>query len=251
MKKIVPFNNILTFNTDVSEINAISLEHKINKSDGLISGIFYISGEYKITIGGMTKEKFNFDLPFEIALGTKYDMATLVIDIDDFRYELVENNKLKVNIDVYVDGEIIPEVSEVKDDFQIVDINELDMVLDKDNDDRECSIDIDDSLDIQVEDTRDLLDDMLVDDKEIKMETETINKNNDDISIVNSNQNTNLFNSFNDNEEYVTYRVYRVKEGDSLDYILSIYNISKDDLMIYNSNIDNIIPGDKLIIPNK
>ena len=31
VKKIVPFNNVLTFNTDVCEITAISLEHEIKK----------------------------------------------------------------------------------------------------------------------------------------------------------------------------------------------------------------------------
>ena len=33
MKKIVPFNNVLDFNTDVKEITAISLEHEINKTE--------------------------------------------------------------------------------------------------------------------------------------------------------------------------------------------------------------------------
>ena len=51
MKKIVPFNNILTFNTDVSEITAISLEHDIKLAPDSISGVFHISGEYKITDG--------------------------------------------------------------------------------------------------------------------------------------------------------------------------------------------------------
>ena len=37
MKKIVPFNNVLDFNTDVKEITAISLEHEINKSPDMWS----------------------------------------------------------------------------------------------------------------------------------------------------------------------------------------------------------------------
>ena len=107
MKKIVPFNNILTFNTDVKEITAISLEHKIETTEDTVSGVFYITGEYKITEGQLEKEKFNFELPFDIALGSNYKQDTLVIDIDDFRYELIEDNKLKVNIDLYIDGEEI------------------------------------------------------------------------------------------------------------------------------------------------
>ena len=106
MKKIIPFNNILTFNTDVKEITAISLEHKIETEQDSISGTFYITGEYKITDGQLEKEKFNFELPFDIALGSNYNLDTLVVDIDDFRYELIDTNKLKVNIDLYIDGEI-------------------------------------------------------------------------------------------------------------------------------------------------
>ncbi len=94
MKKIIPFNNVLTFNTDVKEITAISLEHKTEQKKDSISGVFYISGEYKITDGQLEKEKFNFELPFAIALGCNYNLDTLVVDIDDFRYELVDDNKL-------------------------------------------------------------------------------------------------------------------------------------------------------------
>ena len=109
MRKIVPFNNVLKFDTDVKEITAISLEHKIDTKEDSISGVFYITGEYKIIDGQIEKEKFNFELPFDIALGSNYNLETLVVDIDDFRYELIENNKLKINIDLYIDGEILEE----------------------------------------------------------------------------------------------------------------------------------------------
>ena len=73
MKKIIPFNNVLTFETDVCEITAISLEPAIEKKSDAISGVFYISGEYKITDGQLEKNKFNFELPFDIALGSEYN----------------------------------------------------------------------------------------------------------------------------------------------------------------------------------
>ena len=56
MKKIIPFNNVLSFDTDVKEITAISLEHKKKKESDTISGVFYITGEYKITEGNIEKE---------------------------------------------------------------------------------------------------------------------------------------------------------------------------------------------------
>ena len=107
MKKIIPFNNVLEFNTDVKEITAISLEHEIKEYPDMISGTFYISGEYKITEGLLEREKFDFELPFDIALTNNYRENTLIVDIDDFRYDLISDKKLKVNIDLYIDGEII------------------------------------------------------------------------------------------------------------------------------------------------
>ena len=129
MKKIVPFNNILEFNTDVKEITAISLEHKIHKQKDMISGEFYINGEYKITEGLIDKETFNFDLPFDIALSDNYKEDTLLVDIDDFRYELIEDKKLKVNIDLYIEGEIEQPIIETDEDRQ-----EVEMLKDENTD---------------------------------------------------------------------------------------------------------------------
>ena len=63
----------------------------------------------------------------------------------------------------------------------------------------------------------------------------------------NENINTNIFTPSNE-EKYVTYRVYKVTETDTIDTIITKYNVTKEMLSDYN-NIENIIPGDKLIIP--
>ena len=42
--------------------------------------------------------------------------------------------------------------------------------------------------------------------------------------------------------------VYKVLDNDTIDSILAKYNITKEMLADYN-DIENIIPGDKLIIP--
>ncbi len=262
MRKIVPFNNVLSFNTDVCEITAISLEHDINTTSDLISGQFHISGEYKITDGDILREEFNFDLPFDIALGQEYDRNTLVVDIDDFRYELVDRNKLKVNIDLYIDGEII--VEEKNDSEMMVEQEEValgdegvqeGMMEEEDNNNEG---DIDETLEeemgednLEVEPERiELLDEMLKDKEEDSMENveinnENVNNNNNDNNNDNSN---NIFSGFNEEEKYVTYRVHRVMETDTIDKLLEEYNITKEELSKYNV-IENIKPGDKLIIP--
>ena len=102
MKKIVQFNKVLKFDNEVNEIKSISLEHNINNTCDMISGEFVVSGNYIIKDNISTEEKFKFVLPFDIALGINYKEDTMVIDIDDFRYELLDNNKLRVDIDLYI-----------------------------------------------------------------------------------------------------------------------------------------------------
>lgn len=281
MRKIVPFNNVLNFSTDVCEITAISLEHDINMASDLISGQFHITGEYKITDGDILREKFSFELPFDIALGQEYDRNTLVVDIDDFRYELIERNKLKVNIDLYIDGEILEEeregclgcdnkIDEDKDAVVTVEeVEEKDVTLcDEDNEmnDRPIinEVDIDElSEDLALEEENldkdmvvnaegsdgriELLDEMLKDKEEKKMTNSSEGNVNIENNEINNNNN-NIFSGFNEEEKYVTYRVHRVMDGDTIDKLLEEYSISKEELAKYNA-IENIKPGDKLIIP--
>lgn len=257
MKKIVPFNNVLDFDTDVCEITAISLEHNIKTDNDLISGEFYIMGEYKITDGQLEKEKFDFVLPFDIALGTNYDRSTLVIDIDDFRYEIIDRNKLKVAIDLYIDGEVLPdevimdrEESEVIEEDDVE--NEIDLLEEDDISSEEevyGEVIEEESNEEEIEQVLiteriDLLDEMLdKDKKENGMDNTNIN--------INNNDNTDKIDIFNNSSEdkYVTYRVYRVMDNDTIDKIMEKYEITKEELSKYN-DLDMIKPGDKLIIPS-
>jgi len=289
MKKIIPFNNVLEFQTDVREITAISLEHEINKYPDMISGVFYITGEYKITDGQLEKEKFNFELPFDIALSSNYDLDSLLVDIDDFRYDIVSNKNLKVNIDLYIDGETIEEPLErdiyteelpTKED-NVIDLTDeiLSSLREKTNDDllsdlkektteevelpqetteEEKKLNEQETYEETTEESNfdlikesperiDLLKDMLTNDKEKDMDKDlNININNDNIT-ENENINNNIFTP-SEEEQFVTYRVYKVTDSDTIDSILTKYNITKEELADYN-NIENITPGDKLIIP--
>ena len=253
MKKIVPFNNVLELASDACEITAISLEHDINIADDTISGLFYINGEYKMTDGAINRKQFNFELPFDIALGSNYDRSSMVVDIDDFRYELVERNKLKVNIDLYIDGEVKEIVNdmEAKDIREIVDDKEVKDIDNNDNDE-EVLEDI-----MPIERKIDLISEMLdneedKDGNQMNIDNININNNNENVNDNANNNDDNhsdmIFNGFNEEEKYVTYRVYRVATDDTIGKILEKYNVTKEDLLPYN-NIEDIKPGDKLIIP--
>ena len=232
MKKIVPFNNVLSFKTKVSEITSISLEHEIQKSDDAISGKFIIEGDYKNLIGDIETEKFSFELPFDIALGVRYERDNMVVDIDDFRYELIDSNRLKVNIDLYIDGDIIPEEEEVIDEKRGI-LKEMDEI------EGDSRIDMDNDF---LEDTIDFSKNIIEEVNKESMETEAS-------TIVNENNNINIFGNISDNETYATYKVYTVMDTDTIDGIISKYNISKELLGEYN-NIEDIKSGDKLIIPS-
>ena len=105
MKQIIPFKKELLFKTKVNEITSISLEHTLSlKNEDQIAGSFQITGDYKMTNSSINKEQFEFNLPFEIELDDKYNPETITIDIDNFYYEIINNEALKVNIDVYLEG---------------------------------------------------------------------------------------------------------------------------------------------------
>lgn len=238
MKKIVPFNNVLSFKTKVSEITSISLEHEIQKSDDAISGKFIIEGDYKNLIGDIETEKFSFELPFDIALGVRYERDNMVVDIDDFRYELIDSNRLKVNIDLYIDGDIIPEEDEVIEEEEVID-EKRGILKEMDEIEGDSRIDMDNDF---LEDTIDFSKNIIEEVNKEPMETEAS-------TIVNENNNINIFGNISDNETYATYKVYTVMDTDTIDGIISKYNISKELLGEYN-NIEDIKSGDKLIIPS-
>lgn len=226
MKKIVSFKKDLLFKTKVSEITSISLEHKIiSTSDDLVSGEFLINGEYKMTEGSINREKYDFSLPFDIALNSKYDISTLKVDIDNFDYEIVNNELLNVSIDLLIEAdekEKKEEVREEKEEPKIID-NDREIELEKNI----------------------VKDNIINEDNSIVKNNPIINEEN-----ININNNINTNNLFNveGNETYKTYYVYIVNEEDTIDKILDKYKITKEDLELYN-DITNIKPLDKIIIP--
>lgn len=224
MKKVISFKKELPFKTNISEISSISLEHTINeKENDLISGIFYVSGEYKMTETSINKESFNFEIPFDIALDSRYDTSKIKFDIDDFYYEIINADTLKVNIDVYVDG-----LNEIKEKERCIEEETLD------------SIKVDKKEEVlPVKEGRD---------NEPTINIENVNDNVNTNENINTNESVNLFDNISNAETYSTYYVYIVKDGDTIDKILEEFKVTKEELSNYN-DISNIKANDKLIIP--
>lgn len=191
MKKSVSFKKELFFKENIAEITSISLEHSLHKDNNNITGEFYINGEYKVTNVSSSVDKFDFTVPFEIALDEKYDTSNATFDIDDFYYEIFDSNVLLVNVEVRIDKlEEIREIIEFEDNEPIIFKEEI----------------------MEVKD--------YFHEEEIKTSK----------------------------SEYTTYKIYIVKENDTLESILENYSVDKEELSKYNI-LDNIKIGDKIIIP--
>jgi len=221
MKNIIPFKKDVIFKTNLSEITSISLENTLNLKDDTISGDFIISGDYKVTDKSTSVEPFNLNIPFEIVLDDRFETSKATIDIDDFYYEIVNNNVLSVSIDVLVDHLQEKPLIEMED---LVDVTPVRTVLDLEEEEMENSVE-----------------------ERCVEEEETLPKRNSEnieekINSIFSNG------TFND-EVYVTYNVFIIRDGDTLDSIMEKYNVTQDELEKYN-DLSNLKLGDKLIIPN-
>ena len=100
MKKTIPFKKQLTFKTNVSEITSISLENTLKNNDKSVEGELIISGTYKITDTSISVDNFEFKIPINIEVDDKYILEDVIIDIDDFYYEIINSNILEVNIEI-------------------------------------------------------------------------------------------------------------------------------------------------------
>ena len=222
MKQIVPFKKELPFKTKVSEITSISLEREINvEEEGIITGVFHITGNYKMNEGSINRDEFSFDLPFDITLDPRYDISTVKADIDDFYYDVINSDTLSVNIDLFIEAEYLPE-----------DVTKEEDTLDEKAETEE----IEDDIPVVDEKKEEIMG--KIGSEEIKEET----RDNDNITA------SDLFSNLDDSETYTTYYVYIVKEEDTIDKILIKYGITKEAFEDYN-DITNIKPGDKVIIP--
>ena len=237
MKNIIPFKKDVIFKTNLSEITSISLENTLNLKDDTISGDFIISGDYKVSDKSTTVEPFELNIPFEIVLDDRFDTKKATVDIDDFYYEIVNNNVLSVSIDVLVDHLGEKPLVEIED---LVEVKQERVVLDSEEDNMEK-----DSI---FEEERSSKEENCVQERCVEEEEELPKRDMSKEEIENKINSIFSNSSFSD-EVYVTYNVFIIRDGDTLDSIMEKYNITQDELEKYN-DLSNLQLGDKLIIPN-
>ena len=223
MKKIISFEKKLEFPSMVGEITSISLEHTLEfKSPTLIEGAFLISGTYKLTEASCIEDNFNFKVPTEIMLTENIDVPTGKITIDDFFYEIEDEENLVCHIDVLVEGleEILieePPLEEVERQVEEI---------------RECDGDINKEIEIPHQ-------------KEKEEKTEPpVEELREEIEEEQS-----LFSNLKDDEDtFTTYSNYIIRQDETIQTVLDKYKITKEELEEYN-DLSNITEGSKIIIP--
>ena len=236
MKKIVPFVKDLNGKTTIGEITNISLEHTLKLNGQFVSGEFIITGTYKMLEESLEEEKFDYKIPVDITIDSKYDTKDCTIGIDDFNYEIINEEIIRVNIDVVLDNLEIKQ-----DEIETIEVESFDR-----------------NMDTLVEEIS--YDDKKEENKENKQNETFIpldKTNNINITVDENNKETNnnedkeidLFNNLSDTKEYSVYRVYTVKEDDTIELILDKFKVPREILADYN-DLDNLTIGSKIIIPS-
>ncbi len=212
MEKIVPFKRDISFETKIAEIRSISLEHTYEIQNNLISGTFIISGNYKLTDTSTNVDPFKFEIPFDISIDSRYELNKATVDINDFFYELINNEVLSVSITLIIDN------LEEKEEREMEEIQEEKQ-------------EVEEIKPVSYEEAE--KDDETEEVKPVSASPETVKS---------------IFDNMDENEGYVVYKVHIVTENDTIESIMEKYDVTKEALEAYN-NLNDLKIGDKLIVP--
>lgn len=234
MRQIITLEKEIAFKTMVGEVSSISLEPDLSFiNDSEIEGNLVISGTYKMTEASTIEEDFSYKIPVEIMLTTSLEEKTRKVDINNFTYEVVNEESLSITVELLIEGrekiELEEEgVSDVRDNTTSEEIEVL-------STDKEEDVNSDEKLK-SLEEVPIIKDEKNID-TSIKEDT-TNNK------VMDS-----IFEAFSNTEEtYSTYSVYILRENQTIDEVLAKYNTNREILSEYN-DLDNLKVGSKLIIP--
>lgn len=236
MKQIIPFVKDISLAPKIYEITSIALEHnlKMENSDSVV-GNFTVSGKYRINDISINEEVFEENIPFDITLDSKYDASKVTIDIDDFYYEIINDEFLRVHIDVLVDN-LVYEKEKVEKPAEVKKEEKQSIMPNKDERN-------DDLMNDNVI-TSNKNEDILIREEDAKKEVKKEVSEERDTDIT-SKIETGLFDK---EEKYITYKVHIVRDNQTIDEITTKYNVSKEELEKYN-DLNNIVLGTKIIIP--
>lgn len=268
MKENKRIEKELLFKNNIKDITSISLDSDYKISNKEINGNFIITGEYKIHEVSINREKFNFKIPFKYQLQDDLDETTVNVEITNFEYDY-NKDELIVNIEYDITADkkdvLIFDNEESLEEFlssrevEVVDTR-LDDIKDKieeDSKDNEIK-----NIEERTNETSEVENNIeLVEIKEELVDVERTNETSeeaveDSIEIDNNInierekvETDDIINNIGTIEDgFITYKVYTIKENESLESIVVKYHTTIDELKEYN-DLNNLSVNDKLIIP--
>ena len=249
MRQIVNVEKEIVFKTMLGEVTSISLEDNLSfVNDSEVEGNLIISGTYKMTEASTLEEEFNYKVPVEIMLTTNLEEDKRNVVINNFTYEIVNEEALLIRVELLIEGLEKIEVDDTnEEEIEILDDNTLEEV----RGDREVNDDTNEVLSTNLEDDDSLP--SMEGAKEVEDVIEVV-KNVDNIDDEEDNKSKEVMNSIfesfaNTEETYATYSVYILRENETLAEVITKYKITREELSEYN-DLDNLRVGSKLIIPS-
>lgn len=276
MKKTLSFEKDLTFQTMIGEITTISFEEDlkfVDKSD--IEGNFYVSGKYKMTEASTLLEDFSFSIPTQIAMIENYDLETTKISVENFTYEIVDDDILRCKIDILIEGREEVVLEEEKEEVMKEELVSEEMIeenkkeepevleeLVRNQEERECDGDpkADKEQELPIKEEPVNIEGSLKEESTMKeereetvtqeeevMEQEEVTEKKDETPSIKVNS---LFANMGDgNDTFTTYSVYIMREGDTVEKVMDQYQVKREDLEVYN-DLSTIELNSKVIIPS-
>ncbi len=289
MKENFKIEKELLFKNNIKEITSISLDTDFKKEDNSVLGNFIITGDYKIHEVSINREKFKFNIPFKHELDNTIDLDTINVNIDNFVYDYKKDELIvnidyditaeKKDILSFDDKESLDEYLKDKE-IEIVDMTRNDENIEDNKDDekeetekikkeevKEEKIEVSEekievSEETKLEENKDRTKE---ESEESKKESEEDNRNEimdiienkdmDIVNVVNKDENKEIIeakeviDNVKASDNFVTYKIHKVTETDTLESIVMKYHTTIDDLKEYN-DLNELKINDKIIIPN-
>lgn len=238
MRESIPYEKEIVFNTKIAEITSISLEYEANVLDEDIEGDFIVSGDYKIHELSVNKEPFKYRIPFSVSLTDDIIRDSIKYDINNFTYEIVDDDTLRVNIEFGIDYELVKEKIQ-KEEVEETREDAIQGELTKDD---KASLELNNLLDdIELNNTSSnskTLDNTTL--KDSGIDNSKVTDNTSKEVVLN-----NVSESLN---TYVTYHIHVLSDGEDINTIINKYKVSKEVIDEYNQGLEWVM-GEKVIIP--
>ena len=222
LESIIPFTKDLEFQTKVSEITSISLERDFTVKECTVTGNLYVTGEYKSHEISANVSPFNYKIPFTIEIPDNIDKESIRLEINDFAYEMLEDTGISVHVELLLSA------------------NEEEKVIEEEPAPKEVEVDSDEIIRMLEEETKNEKD------EKTNEEPEETPRHDEEIKTQDTNI---LLNSTSNTDEYITYHIHVLKEGETIASIASLYNIKESTLQEYN-DLTNVTSGYKIVIPS-